>query len=173
VGARGGDVRRGHDLLGERLAAFELGGRSGRPEDEVAVVAEHVGDAGDEGRFGTHDDEVGPQLVRQGEDGGRVGEVGQRFAARDRVDAGVARGGDHRGDRVIGGEPSHERVFPRSGAEDEDNPAGHTTSLGGPRSGEVDASTTARAGRGRQLPHVRLVTAERPDPGQQLPHVRV
>ena len=73
VGARRGDVGRGHDLLGERLAALQLGGGGGRPEDEEPGVAQDVGHAGDEGGFRADDDEVDGEAVRDGED--RVGVV--------------------------------------------------------------------------------------------------
>ena len=59
------------------------------------------------------------------EDGVGVGDVGQRFAAGDGVDAGVPGGGDDRVDGVVRREGPGQGVLARSGAEDEDYPAGH------------------------------------------------
>ena len=54
-----------------------------------------------------------------------VGDVGQRLATGDRVDARVAGGGDDGVDRVVRRERPGEGVLTGTGAEDEDYPAGH------------------------------------------------
>lgn len=69
VRAGGGHAGAGHDVLGERLGALQLGGLAGRAEDGDAGGADRIGDTGDQGCLGSDDNEVGLQLL--GEDGDR------------------------------------------------------------------------------------------------------
>ena len=77
------------------------------------------------GASGPDDDEVDGQPGRDLEDGVGVGDVGQRFAAGDGVDAGVPGGGHHGVDGVVRRERPGQGVLTGSGADDEDYPAGH------------------------------------------------
>ena len=126
LGRRRADVRRrgrhpgrGHHVLGERLGALELGGLAGRAEAADPAVAHGVGDARDQRRLGTDDDEVGAERLGQVGDGGTVQRV-DVVQRGERRDARVAGRGVHLGDRRIAGEGERERVLAAAGADDED-----------------------------------------------------
>ena len=107
-------------LLPSSCAAAADGPKTRNPR-----VAQDVGHAGDEGGFRADDDEVDGEAVRDGEDRVGVGDVGQRLATGDHVDARVAGGGHDGVDRVVRRERPGEGVLTGPGAEDEDYPAGH------------------------------------------------
>ena len=123
-GRRGRDARLAHDLLGEGLAALELGRGRGRPEARDAGRAHRVRDAGDERSLRPDDDEV--EALRERDDGGGVGEVDGRARRR----AGVAGGADHLVDGRVAGEREDEGVLAGAAAEDEDLHGGQAS--GGP-----------------------------------------
>ncbi|GMA20856.1 hypothetical protein GCM10025862_28770 [Arsenicicoccus piscis] len=127
---RGRHLGGGHDLLGEGLAALELGGRGRRSEDGDPALAHHVRDAGDERDLGTDHDQVGLDLLRQVGDGRPVGRVGQGAAQGDLVDARVAGGGDDRVDGRVAQQGGDDGVLSGTGADDEDLHLAHPT---GPR----------------------------------------
>ena len=69
---RGRHARGGHDLLRERLRAFDPGGRSARPEDEEAESAKRVGETEHERQLGPDHDEVDVERAREAEEPLRV-----------------------------------------------------------------------------------------------------
>ncbi len=75
------------DLLGERLAPLQLGGRAGGTETGNSGGVHRVGDAGDEWGFGAGDDEV---------DAVPAGEVDQRGRVMGRDGSAFGDGGDPR-----------------------------------------------------------------------------
>ena len=110
---------RGHDVLGERLAALELGGGGGRAEAGDAGGPDGVGHPGDQRRLGADHDQVGLQLRRQRGHRGAVGGIDAALLG-DRGRAGVAGRADQRGDRGIGGQRQAEGVLAGTGTDDED-----------------------------------------------------
>ena len=110
VGEGSRHVGRGHDLLGEGLAALETSGLRGGPEDGEAGRPAVVGDTGDERRLGPHDDELDLVLAGEGRDRVTVEDV-DRDAESRRVDARVAGGRDHRVDLRVGRNSLDECVF--------------------------------------------------------------
>ena len=76
-----------HEALGEALARLEARARAVGAEHEKAGVAQAIGDADGERRFGPDNDEVDRVLLRAIEDRARVdrGNVGKIHAARRRA----------------------------------------------------------------------------------------
>ena len=104
------DAGRGHHLLGEALRALDAGRLGPGPEDGDAVVAQLVGDAGDERALRPDHDEVGVEGRRKAEEAVTV--VGtNRMALAERGDAGVAGGGVEVGQRGARRQAPGERVL--------------------------------------------------------------
>lgn len=115
----GGDAGAVHEVLGEDLAAFELGGGLGGSKDEAAFAAEGVNDAIDEGGFGSDDGEVGGG----GAGGGQIplgGIVGGGSRGGDGRAAGVAGGHKDLGHGGAAAEPPTEGMFAAAAADHED-----------------------------------------------------
>jgi len=98
--ARGGHPGLGHDLLGERLGTFQLGGGRARAEAGNALGPHRVGDAGNQGRLRPDDHEIRADLVGQGTDSLGVARI-DRVIGADRRRAGVTGGDVHRLNRRI------------------------------------------------------------------------
>ena len=120
-GERGGrDAILIHELLGEILAAFELGGGLRGAEDRDAFRADQVGRAVAQGRFRADDHEV--DAVRGGPvgNGGPVGAGDVRRAFGDLGDAGTA-GDAHQAFRFRAElQTAADRVFAAAASEHED-----------------------------------------------------
>ena len=173
VGQARGDVGGGHDLLGERLAALQPSGLRRGPEAGDPCSADGVGDAGDEGRLGPDDDEVHAQTGREVDDAVGVADTaGERLAAGDRLDAGVARGRDDGVDGGVEGEGADERVLAGSGADDENL---HATNLGGSdvSGSRVPAYWCVPSTRVAARRRFRSVTAPHPGQPEAAPDVAV
>ena len=93
-----------HDLLGEGLAAFELGCRSGWPEAGDSVFAHRVSGTGHEGHFRSDDNQVDIQSRRQVGDRLRVSDV-NRHGVEQACDTRIARCND---------DSTHSRVAEKS-----------------------------------------------------------
>ena len=125
LGGRGADVgpggrhgRRSHDLLGEGLAALELGRLDGRAEAGDAPPAYGIRDPSDQRRLGPDHDEVDPERGRQ------VGDLGarhrvDRMKLRELADPGIARSGVHLADVRVLAERENQGVLPATSAYDE------------------------------------------------------
>ena len=87
-----GHARVTHDVLGERLRAFDARRLTARAEDRDAGMPELVGDTGDEGPFRADHDEVGIERSCEVKEPFAVRRV-NRVALAEGGDAGVARGG--------------------------------------------------------------------------------
>ena len=82
-------------------------------------MTQHVGGAGDQGRLGTHDDEIDVEETRQSEQALCV--VGSdRMTGREGRDSGIARRSMELGQPGRRGEPPREGVLATSRADDED-----------------------------------------------------
>ena len=116
---RGGDARRGHDLLRERLRALQPRGGGERPEVAHARGPERIAEAGDERRLRPDDDEVDAGIARRG--GERRGIAGRRVEhPRVAPDPCVPRHAQHLG-RLRGAQQrADERVLAPAGPDDED-----------------------------------------------------
>ena len=105
-------------LVRERLRSLDARGRGARAEDGDAVVAEVVGQARDERRLGADDDEVDPELEREGDERGVV--VGAHgMAVGERRDPGVARCCVQLVEPVAAGEGPGERMLATPRPDDE------------------------------------------------------
>src|SRR5690606_22984684 len=62
----GGDAVLDHEILGEALGAFEDGGAGRGAENRYVSRAELVGEACDQGRFGTDDHQIWPFSAGEG-----------------------------------------------------------------------------------------------------------
>lgn len=91
AGLRGGDLRGGHDLLGEGLAALQTGGGLVGAQGGDSRIAQGIGDARHQRGLGPDHDELGTQLLGEGDDGGRAGRI-DGPALGELRHAGVARG---------------------------------------------------------------------------------
>ena len=90
VGQPGRNVRRGHDLLGEALAALQLGRGGRRTEAGNPGIAHSVGHAGHEGCLRPDDDKVHGAVPGERGDARAVEDAaGQRFAEGHRIHARV------------------------------------------------------------------------------------
>ena len=105
-----------HQILRERLRAFEAGGGPHGAEHRDALRDDRVGDARDERRLRADHDQVGGQLDGERGDGRWAGGVDRSRVGQGR-DAGVPRCGDQVGDGRVGGEGERERVFPPTRAQ--------------------------------------------------------
>ena len=150
----GGHLGRGHDVLGEGLAALEARRLGGRTEARDARRPNGVRHSGDERRLRADHDEVRARPAGEGDDGLDIGgPAGEGLARRERGDAGVARRRDHLVDRGVQGEGADDGVLTGPGPDDE--------YLHGPQCrGGVDGPTSSRARDpasgarlGRRTPH--------------------
>jgi hypothetical protein len=107
---RGRDAGDGHHVLGEGLRALDHGRVPDRAEAGNPGGGQHVGQAGDQGRFRADDHQAGRQAAGQRADHGGIGGI-------HLVPGGVRRhprvpGGDvQAGDRRIGGQGPAQRVL--------------------------------------------------------------
>ena len=115
---RRGHARRGHDLLGEGLAALQSGGLRGRSEAGDAAAADGIGGPRDQRHLGADHDEVGGQAGGQAGNRLRVGDV-DRATVGAQADPGVARRADHGVHGRVGGQCADEGVFPGAGTDHE------------------------------------------------------
>ena len=138
--AGGRNAGGGHDLLGERLASLERGGRGARAEDLEAGRPKVVGDAGDQRSLRSDDDEVGGDL------GSRVDRGDQRQDGGDRGDARVAWRAEQRGDRGVAGQRQAQRVLAPAATDDKDPHGGEATCRRGSRAA-ARVATSPRASR--------------------------
>ena len=117
---RGGDVAACHDLLRERLRPLDPGGGSVRAEDGVAMLAELVGEAGDERVLGADDREPDVALPDDAEDALLIVGADLGHALGHLGDPGVARGREHARHGGILRQTPAERVFAPPSPHDED-----------------------------------------------------
>ncbi len=123
---RGRHSRRGHDLLGEALAALQRGGRGRRPEAGHPGGADGVGDPGHQRRLGPDDHQVRGEPRHQLQHGTGVGGVDRLGVVEPRV----ARRADHPLHGRVAAQRLDEGVLARAGAEDEDLHAGDASGRG-------------------------------------------
>ena len=107
----------GHDLLGERLGALQLGRRARRAEAGDALGPDGVGDPGDERRLRPDHDQVGADLDGERGDRLRIGrldgaQLGDRARCRDCPAPRSARSTAGSSAR-----PERERMLPPAGAD--------------------------------------------------------
>jgi hypothetical protein len=118
--ARGRHAGRLHDLLGVRLRALDPRGGGRRPEGTHASLRELVDDPADEGRLGSHDDEVAVLLARGDDEALDI--VGGDVEATHAVsgDAGIAGCAEDVGRPLASPQGTHESVLATSAADYED-----------------------------------------------------
>lgn len=148
VAAGGGDTGPGHDVLGERLGAFELGGFAGGAEAGDAGRAHGVGDPGDERRLRADDHQLGAQFGREARDGVTVERV-DRVQFGHLCDAGVAGGAVQSGDIGVEGQRAAQGVFAGAAADDEDLHGVQPSRRGRRARTAAGPWTAARPGEGR------------------------
>ncbi len=108
-----------HDLLGESLARFQLGGLLRRAEDKESASPEHVGDAGSQRRLRTDDHEIWAFSLSEPRYRINVGRC-DLHAPTQFLQPGVPRGSDQVGRGVVLPEFPANCVFPAAAAEEED-----------------------------------------------------
>ena len=108
-----------HDLLGERLGTFDLGGVLARPEADDASSAHRVGHSEHQRHLGSDDHQVGVDIASQGDDviaGGDVDVVLLGQPGR----AGVAGSDDQPRDLWVLAERQQQGMFTGTGTDHQD-----------------------------------------------------
>ena len=91
--AGGGNIGARAEVLGEALAAFELGGLAARPEHREAGAAQRIAEAVDQRRLGPDHHQTDAVRLAESDRGGVIGDV-ERHQFGVLGDAGVARRGE-------------------------------------------------------------------------------
>ena len=115
--AGGGDAGLAHEVLAVDLAALQLRGGPGGPDDSAACLAEGIDDTGDERRFRADDGEVDVERFGQRQQGGRIRGTGEAF--RNLGDAGIAGGSIHLFYGRAPAEPPRDGVFAAAPSDDQ------------------------------------------------------